>query len=266
MSRFKVRLVSWSTHGGCFFSSSLYTALFWPLLIKEAESFDFWILHPLTFAVDKWKCHSKAAWKCVAEEKVLLSGRHLDMSASDICLEIKVQQPIAAKPEAATIACYCFATNPPAAVSILLHSNISIFVNITGPPALLASFVALKGDPSWENGMFLAESRCVLLWEQTIEKSLIKTAVVNIWKLFTITENHFIQHLIWWLHNSSQDISLRWCYYLHFKKWEDTFRDITQLVKSELEFKSVLLHAVDHATPPHLEQGFITFFWGQQCL
>lgn len=54
------------------------------------------------------------------------------MPASDICLEIKVQQPIAAKPEAATIACYCFATNLPTAVSILLHSNISIFVNVTG--------------------------------------------------------------------------------------------------------------------------------------
>lgn len=80
-----------------FFSSSLYTALFWPLLIKEAESFDFWILHSLTFAVDKWKCHSQVAWKCVAEEKVPLSGRHLDMPASDICLEIKVQQPTAAK-------------------------------------------------------------------------------------------------------------------------------------------------------------------------
>lgn len=124
-----------------------------------------------------------------------------------------------AKPEAATIACYCFATNPPAAVFILLHSDISIFVNITGaqlwalrPPGLLASLVALKGDLSWENGMFFGESRCVLLWEKTIEKSLIKTAVVNIWKLFTITENHFIPHLIWWFHNSSQDMLLRWCY------------------------------------------------------
>lgn len=167
MSRFKVRFVSWSTHEGCFFSSSLYTALFWSLLIKEAESFDFWVLHPLTFAVDKWKCHSKAAWKCVAEEKVLLSGRHLDMSASDICLEIKVQQPIAANPDATTIACYCFASNPPAAVSILLYSNISIFVNITGAQVMgTEAFCTACLICSSQEGSFLR--KCDVAWREQV--------------------------------------------------------------------------------------------------
>lgn len=150
-----------------FFFPSLYTALFWPLLIKEGESFDFWILHPLTSAVDKWKCHSKAAWKCVAEEKVPLAGRHLDMSASDICLEIKAQQSIAAKPEAATIACYCFATNSPAAVFILLHSNISIFVNITGAQVMgtEASWTACLTFSS-QGGSFLRKWN--VLWREQV--------------------------------------------------------------------------------------------------
>lgn len=97
----------------------------------------------------------------------MLAGRHLDMSTSDICLEIKVQQPIAAKPEAATIACYCFATNPPAAVFVLLHSNIYIFVNITGAQVMgTEAFWTACHTCSSQGGYFLRKLNVV--WKEQV--------------------------------------------------------------------------------------------------
>lgn len=57
------------------FSPSLHSAFFVLFKIKVQNILTSESFFRLTFVVDKWKHHSKVAWKCAAEEKTLLAGR-----------------------------------------------------------------------------------------------------------------------------------------------------------------------------------------------
>lgn len=181
MSRFKARLTSWSTHGACFPFLSLHC--FVSTSSNERSSLltsGFCI--PLTFVVDKWKCHSKAAWRCGCRTENTPGWKtHQGLPAWHLP-ETQVSQPPAAEPDppsaplpaqaaffAATPACWCFYLSPRNCPHPRKHpggARCGHWNFRTSLPGLWF----LKGGVSWEH---------VSLEWKMLEKSLIITSVTN---------------------------------------------------------------------------------------
>lgn len=165
---------------------------------------------PLPLIVNTWKRHSKAAWRHVAEEKTLLAGD----TSGHVCLRrLSGDHRTTTQSTQSTQSCYrhhllllewhFFVTNLPCCISLSLYSTVSVFVNTAGAPVMgmeascPACLTCRSGRGCFLRTQLLGVSGYALLnqlWEKMFEKSLIRTAATNIWKLLTITEYHFTEH------------------------------------------------------------------------